>query len=1559
MKKLTTITTQYSKFSDNQVLTKGQLNEFLDYFEDQDHLSRIALSGVGIVCGFKLIFNTALKQISISKGYGVTTDGDLLTLTEPKPTAQGAPQEKGVQLINSNSKNYTHYRVFEDNKANYKSFIDASNTQIELLEIFSQSEIDMSSGVYSSLNTLENIEDKVVLLYLENYPKEGDLCTALDCDNQGIEQIARLRVLLISSDDAVSIASQDSILTEHSVEEYLKLPEIAVLRDIMNASNTKDYQSLKQRYFNVINNETVKILGENLDIILKKFNKDTISGKILSLLGMSSSAIPIDFQYRYDVLKDLVDTYSEIKNLLLHLNVLCCPSIGAFPKHLLLGRLNEVNQQYKSLRHNFYRSPIVGREDDDLQKVKSLLNRAQDLVTNYVKESKGSEIKITPSQAHGVLSNKTIPFYYQVNKDLLNHWSHNKYKNFTQTHNLSYHTENLSSSPFVKTPLLYNIDSFNFLRIEGIQGKSYIDALGQVMAIKETYGLSFDVKTLSVNATIKSIDINDYKCQFEDLSILLKAWRTEQNCILAEMSQFFSGFSTIEAGTNVVAIDKGYDLPVKLPVKETREIEVLNDKIKILELKLLKDSKKNDNPIIFGKDNLIIEAFKELKYNELYTQRDYGKNNIVREQLTIEDNTLGNLLANTFDKVGEDSANNILANFKEIAQKIMATKVWETEALLAKFIFEDIAGTLVYAYVLDNRIPTGILEIDNTTVSQYKLTIDELCKRIKGLQTKYQSTNIKEGSKQILGLLINQMSTVCCSGKKLEILLEEIEERKSAILNQIKLSEFVKKHPGLRHQAGVPIGGTFVMAYLTENATDQLTYETVRMELAFKSQPNLEDSKEPNEGFIKLWDERASTKFVFVDDRKKIVEIRNGLTKTDKYTTVGIGQTVEETVYNLAEFFNYVWSVAGFSKKCKATARKNVLVIELIDQPIKKNENYIEFSDSGIFGQSIRLTKDLEANRKIFFGENSTIAGSITSKNTIIADFSLPYICCSDCSPINFIVPRESISLSLPKDSICLEKGTEALTFTIAPKDGEVQALVNEGVNGGVIQNDKGEYQFDANVLDPSLYGKTIEFTVNGQDTTARIIVNKKATAQVSTTVRYNDDKKSAAVTYKVDAQSVLGTTKFTWDFGKGNLEDKTPDGNNEVIENYDLPVNSENTIKPNLIIFNGACESPIEIKPITFQDSVVELDIDGSLFCIDPSKKETLKISFNLKPDGAKLEVNGDLKGITIVDKVIVVDSTKFSTYGTPIGFAVDGNAMVTPTISIINKSDFASFDSSPKNPSVSQGTKSVKITFEITGLTNQQKKEYGFNWDFGFEATSDKPDTFHEFDISNQKVGNVLFPVTLVIKGGPCGAIEISKNITITINKTEVDTDKPENCIVTVENAIKSERKALNTNVDLQGDLIKAILLPTINLFDEVIKNMPEYLNGNKNNNLNNLFNELIQKTAKSLLVNTGNDIVIGVLSDYLRAQIKLFYNILHCQSERAIAKDVNSINPVIQVIQSILTDLRKNKVLFDRGRPKPTDSEGTLRAFLNGYINDPQAPETLKEGINILIKLILPIQ
>ena len=145
--KLEDITSEYSLFLDNQVLTAQQLNEIVHFFEDQQRLSRILLSGVGRVCGFELNWNAGAGVIELSCGVGVTTDGDLSEKDVP-----------GLRLLSG---------------------------------------FQAASGVHPN--------DLAMILYVENFDKAPDICTKLDCDNLGNRQINNIHFLLIKKTDLEDI----------------------------------------------------------------------------------------------------------------------------------------------------------------------------------------------------------------------------------------------------------------------------------------------------------------------------------------------------------------------------------------------------------------------------------------------------------------------------------------------------------------------------------------------------------------------------------------------------------------------------------------------------------------------------------------------------------------------------------------------------------------------------------------------------------------------------------------------------------------------------------------------------------------------------------------------------------------------------------------------------------------------------------------------------------------------------------------------------------------------------------------------------------------------------------------------------------------------------------------------------------------------------------------------------------------------------------------------------------------------------------------------------------
>jgi len=43
------------------------------------------------------------------------------------------------------------------------------------------------------------------------------------------------------------------------------------------------------------------------------------------------------------------------------------------------------------------------------------------------------------------------------------------------------------------------------------------------------------------------------------------------------------------------------------------------------------------------------------------------------------------------------------------------------------------------------------------------------------------------------------------------------------------------------------------------------------------------------------------------------------------------------------------------------------------------------------------------------FAEGVQAADAPVADNQVVADFALPYLCCSDCPPMSFIVPKEKV----------------------------------------------------------------------------------------------------------------------------------------------------------------------------------------------------------------------------------------------------------------------------------------------------------------------------------------------------------------------------------------------------------------------------------------------------------------------------------------------------------------------------------------------------------------------
>ncbi len=510
-RRLLEITPQYSSFVDDQVLTSAKLNEFMEYFDEQDRLTRVCLTGVGIACGFRVEYTPGETEIIVHQGCGITTDGDLLKLQNDIPVS-GETEEvvSGESFKNINemvdSINFTHSKIFTDDKVLYQPFQDGGAV-ITLHELVSDE--DALEDEDAAELTLAVLENKVVVLYLECYEKDADLCTTTNCDNQGQPNIQNVKVLFIDKDDVENVVnSNDSIFNKHNIyEAILGLPRTAVQRVILKGdggsnNNISTYTKLAEEYKTKITNAKNVLnaaygdffLGFSEILDIPNGVSNTILNQIDDLDNFTNNE---RIQYRYALTKNVSDTFNEIADLLLKLKAECCPDINAFPKHLLLGCL-ESDKEYPELRHSFYHAPVNNDYNNIARKVKSLLSRVQFMLDNFnLNNAEG--IEITPSLSCGPLGKKAIPVYFDVDDLLLKAWDFEKTENFKQQYNLSFHKTLLASGSWVQNPLNFELDCTDLYRIEGHFGENSNQAKTTIEGIKNDRGLDFDCLIFDIN----------------------------------------------------------------------------------------------------------------------------------------------------------------------------------------------------------------------------------------------------------------------------------------------------------------------------------------------------------------------------------------------------------------------------------------------------------------------------------------------------------------------------------------------------------------------------------------------------------------------------------------------------------------------------------------------------------------------------------------------------------------------------------------------------------------------------------------------------------------------------------------------------------------------------------------------------------------------------------------------------------------------------------------------------------------------------------------------------
>jgi hypothetical protein len=490
--KLSNVASSYTIFEKDQVLTAGQLNSCIEYNDDQIRLTRTYLSGIGIACG--LNYSTDGRSIRLSNGFGITSDGDLLAL--------------------DNSLSFTHWKSFDDKNAAYTQFIGADKKTIAIKELLSASQSAAAEGSIASIPSAEFIGYTLVY-YLESYVFDPDICTGISCDNKGKQQINNPRYLLLKTEDARRIGSENP---DTNKQLYFQLRDFAIPRIVLGNANIDFYADLYNQYGSII-----------LSVLQNQDFRNTITESYTrcgALLGDSYMANPVPIwntifeslitmvnqraigvQYIYDFLNDLIDAYNEYKEEIFQNTIQYIPDYTDFPKHLIIGSLSEKNSENDSLRTSFYESPVVNSGKDAINKIRILHRRIHRIIINFKIPDSQSAIKITPSRNNCNLGKKSIPCYFGVNNTerLSDVWNYDLYIRSKSSSNYSYNADQYNGTAVARNPLNYSLQDYSIFKVEGHIGKSLDSVESAITSIIRQSNLPIRLLSVQIEKNVLTV----------------------------------------------------------------------------------------------------------------------------------------------------------------------------------------------------------------------------------------------------------------------------------------------------------------------------------------------------------------------------------------------------------------------------------------------------------------------------------------------------------------------------------------------------------------------------------------------------------------------------------------------------------------------------------------------------------------------------------------------------------------------------------------------------------------------------------------------------------------------------------------------------------------------------------------------------------------------------------------------------------------------------------------------------------------------------------------------
>lgn len=1237
---------EFPKFVADQLLTSEDLNDLFGYLDEQNRITRTNLIGIGIVCGLQVQVNAAQTTVTITKGCGVTSEGYLIT-------------------VPANS--YTQYKKYKvDTPQIYDQFYKTVGSNKVAMDIWELKK----AAVDPDLQTIDAgfLKGKVIMLFVELKEMENKNCDPNSCDDKGIN--IEVSFLPMAVDVADAALLMGTTAGSFGVNTFTALPEMRMKRwDVPNTSPVGTDDIFKS-YFDLLNKSFIDQTEATLSsvysifgsLVAQEYASNPFAGLSAKFSYLYNGSINqqqlIHLQYHYDLFSDLLLAYDEFRKSGTHVLSTCCPDSSLFPRHLLLGEaIPSVSSGLLPYRHYFIYSPLFDQKNM-LAELKLLFKRMVLLTEQFflppvsgMNTKEDEFIRITPSMLWDVpLSQKAIPYYYVVNSGpapLYLNWSYRRTLLNDATRNLSYHAKQYNSSnEFVREPLNYDLEQYNFLRIEGIVGKPYTHVLKQVKYQISKNRLPVDIIALTTETAVKfnremlanRVDAKsslEMLCHFQDLESMYDSMRREILCMLCKELKYYYDFSINFMGKLL----ERYKLAGE--VSEVDLFDVCSKGYKLREkslglmIELLHRNGLTD-------ETLTLESFMEALFgadlpdvnnDDIPDGMNVSQGTIFLTVLNFFKVPLGIIRLSTlltedlaeFDVKAYCDASNKLAEYGKGLKALFDIFTNAQRSNLGTAT--NIAGTERAAVVGNITNDTSGAVETNKLASRNMLTT--LAASNNGLAVIFLLIFMIEDLMDHLDVLIYN-----CKCSALSSLKKDYLRRYQMVSRLRQFGYFSKLHPGLQHKAGVPMGGTFIIVYHAKQRGRVVNNDRFVEDLADRGR----------EAFLKT--EKSEKRFF---TGKELVE-RN--THVAGVVVDENGTPVPGAIVSIAETGEAVTTSIGGSFKLISSVVPYTLVVEQKGYDVYEEEK-----------------NDDASNLRIVLTVATDDGFGNISNGMVIADFYLPYRCCSDCPPIQYIVnetvtqpetPNKGpVANAGPDQTIVLPDNKASLDGTAsADQDGVITFYQWTKLSGpgspsfttatssrtDVIDLQEGTYEFELSVTDdkgsiardsalvivlpappppnkPPVADAGADQTVvlSFVAATSFLIDGSKSKDEDGTIVAFNWSQVSGP-TAEIKTETLVQTVVNVFQVGKYEFQLKVTDNDGDsAIDNVMVEVVPPENKPP---VANAGADRPVTITP-----SNRTAELDGSL----SSDPENGPLQFQWKvvdfPAGTTAPVFNDAK--------------------------------------------------------------------------------------------------------------------------------------------------------------------------------------------------------------------------------------------------------------------------------------------------------------------------------------------